>query len=93
MRVGESKVFTNISATTAAFALQGGKYGVTAAATGTGTIGLSRVAADGVTLVKVITDIAATTGYAVIDLPPGQYKVVIATFTAVYVDITRSSQE
>jgi hypothetical protein len=32
---------------------------------------------------------ATVNGYAVVDLPPGQYKYFIATFTAVYAVICR----
>lgn len=84
---GDAKIFSNIGATTATFALNGGKYGVAASATGAGTMGLQMVSADGSTLIPVHTVFAATLGYAVIDLPPGQYKFFIATFTAVYATI------
>jgi hypothetical protein len=85
----EAVSFSNISASTAAFTLRGGKYAVAASATGTGTMGLSMVGPDGSTLIPVFTAFSATTGYAVIDLPPGQYKFAIATFTAVYASICR----
>jgi hypothetical protein len=80
--------FSNISATTAAFTLAGGKYGIASTATGAGTMGLQMVGPDGATLVPVHTVFAATIGYAVVDLPPGQYKYFIATFTAVYAAIS-----
>jgi hypothetical protein len=86
---GDAKIFPNIGATTAAFELKGGKYGVAAFATGAGTMGLQMVAADGSTLIPVHTVFAATLGYAAVDLPPGQYKFFIATFTAVYATICR----
>jgi hypothetical protein len=79
--------FSNISATTAAFALAGGKYAIVANATGAGTMGLQILGPDGVTFIAVHTAFAAVTGFVVVDLPPGSYKFVIATFTAVYASI------
>jgi hypothetical protein len=38
--------------------------------------------------VKAITTIAATTGFANADLPPGQYNVVTTGFTNAFVSIT-----
>jgi hypothetical protein len=81
--------FSNIAATTAAFTLRGGKYLVSANATGAGSMGLSMLSPDGVTFNAVHTPFAAVTGFAVADLPPGSYKFVIATFTAVYASICR----
>jgi hypothetical protein len=89
--VTESKQFSNISATTAAFTLKGGKYGITVKATGaSGTIDLKALAVDGVTWVAAITQItgAAPAVYVTADLPPGQYRVEIGTYTGVYVAIT-----
>jgi hypothetical protein len=87
MSTNDSRAFANISATTSAFNLRGGKYAI--AATATGTMGLQMVGPDGTTLVPVHTVFAATIGYAAVDLPPGQYKFFIATFTAVYVSISQ----
>lgn len=80
--------FSNIAATTAAFALGGGKYAIVANATGAGTMGVQMLGADGTTYIAVHTAFAAVTGFVVVDLPPGTYKFVIATFTAVYVSIS-----
>lgn len=85
----EAKLFSNISATTAAFSLLGGKYAIAAAATGSGTMGLQMLGPDGATFIAAHTAFAAVTGLIVVDLPPGQYKFVIATFTAVYASICR----
>lgn len=85
----EAVNFSNIGATTAAFSLKGGKYAIAASATGTGTMGLQIVSLDGSTGIAVHTAFSATTGYTTVDLPPGQYKFVIATFTAVYASICR----
>jgi len=85
----ESVSFSNIGATTAAFELRGGKYAITAKATGAGTMGLQMQGPDGSTFLAVHTAFAAVTGFIVIDIPPGQYKFVIATFTAVFANICR----
>lgn len=87
----EGKAFTNISASTTAFPLNGGKYGVDVTATfGGGSAKLQKLLGDGSTFVSVATatDFTAA-GYAVIDLPPGQYRFTIATATAVYCAVTR----
>lgn len=84
----EQQVFSNISATTAAFTLRGGQYGVTAKGTwAAGSATLQRLAADGVTYVTCLTAFAAD-GYASVNLPSGTYKVAIVTATGVYIDIT-----
>lgn len=86
---GDAQTFSNIAATTAAFRLNGGKYAVAANASGTGTMGLQMVSPDGSTLIPVHTVFSATLGYATLDLPPGQYKFFVATFTAIYASICR----
>jgi hypothetical protein len=86
----ERQTHTNISASTAAFTLRGGTYGVTANATwGGGTAKLQKLAADDTTYVSVATaaDFAAD-GYTSINLPSGTYRWTIATATAIYLDIT-----
>lgn len=86
--LNERYYFENISATTAAFILKGGLYGVTANATwGGGSVTLQRLAADGSTYVTCLTAITAD-GYATVSLPPGTYKLAVATASAIYVDIT-----
>lgn len=87
----DGKAFSNIAATTAAFALLGGKYGAAAVATfGGGSVKLQTLGPDGSTWLSVLaaTDFAAA-GYAVVDLPPGQYRFTIATATAVYASVYR----
>lgn len=83
----ETVRFQNIAATTAAFALKGGRYDIIATATGAGTMGLQILAADGVTFIPVHTAFAAVTGFVTVDLPPGQYKFAISGFTAVFATI------
>jgi len=89
MTSSQAVSFSNIGATTAAFQLSGGKYAIMAAATGSGTMGLQILGPDGSTFIAAHTAFAAVTGFVVVDLPPGQYKFVIATFTAVYATICR----
>ena len=81
------KSFSNVSATTAAFTLPAGNYGVTVTATfGGGSVTLQRLAADASTYVTCLTALT-TAGYATVLLPSGTYRFAIATATAVYVDI------
>jgi roadblock/LC7 domain-containing protein len=83
----EKQEFSNISATTAAFTLRGGQYGVTVNGTfGGGSVTLQRAALDG-TYVTCLTAFTAA-GYATVNLPSGSYKVAVATATGVYVDVT-----
>jgi hypothetical protein len=86
--VTESKPFNvPAPANTAAFTLKGGKYAVITKSTGAGTIDLTAMASDNTTFVKTITTIAATAGFAVIDLPPGQYRFEITGFTLNFVSV------
>jgi hypothetical protein len=87
----DGKAFSNIAATTAPFSLLGGKYGAAAVATfGGGSVKLQTLGPDNSTWLSVLaaTDFAAA-GYAVIDLPAGQYRFTIATATAVYASVFR----
>jgi hypothetical protein len=87
----EGKSFLNISATTAAFTLQGGKYAACAVATfGGGSVKLQTLLADGSTWQSVSSATDFTTaGYGVVDLPPGQYRFTIAAATAVFCAVVR----
>lgn len=81
--------FSNISATTAAFTLKGGLYGLTVSATfGGGNVGLQRFAPDASTYVPVMTALTAA-GYVSVSLPPGTYKLAVTTATAVYADLVQ----
>jgi hypothetical protein len=87
----DGAIFSNISATTAAFQLRGGKYGAASVATfGGGSVKLQTLGPDGSTWLSLstATDFAAA-GYAVIDLPAGQYRFTIATATAVFASVYR----
>lgn len=85
--LSEKVYFENIAATTAAFLLQGGLYGVTISATfGPGSVALQRLAQDATTYVTCLTAFTAA-GYATVSLPPGTYRFLVTTTTAIYVDI------
>ncbi len=87
----DSKLFSNISASTSPFVLEGGKYGVAAVATfGGGSVKLQALLPDGSTYASVSsgTDLAAA-GYATVDLTPGTYRFTIATATAVYCSVAK----
>lgn len=83
----ESVSYTNISATPATFTLRGGCYGVIAKATwGGGSVTLQRLSADNTTYVTMLTAFSAD-GYAAVNLPAGTYRFLVATATAIYVEI------
>lgn len=90
MRAPESKLpLNNVAADSAAFTLLGGKYCIDAVATfGGGSLTLQRLGPDGVTQITATAAILAA-GTVNVDLPPGQYKVAVATATAAYLRITR----
>lgn len=86
----QSVKFSNISATTAAFTLTGGKYGAAVVATfGGGSVKLQALGPDASTWLSVasVTDFTAA-GYGTVDLPPGQYRFTIATASAIYASVT-----
>jgi hypothetical protein len=85
--LNETRAFTNISATTSAFFLRGGLYGVTSKGTW-GTATLQRLAADASTYVTCLTAFSAD-GYATVSLPPGTYRLLLAGATGVYIDIVQ----
>lgn len=83
-------VYSNQAAgTLTPFTLRGGSYWIETSSTGAGTIDLQKLGPDGTTYTARITQITAVAGQQTISLPPGTYRVVIATFTANYVEITR----
>lgn len=88
------KPFNNAAAGTVTFELRGGRYAVEFAGTGTGTVDVKGLGPDGATFIAVgVTQITATTGYQVVELPPGQYEAIIATFTANFLTLTRVPAE
>lgn len=83
---------SNISATTSAFALRGGRYMCAASATwGGGTVKLQVLGPDDSTYLDLPTGTSFTANgtAAALDLPPGQYRVNVATATAVYFSVVR----
>ena len=81
--------FSNVSATPAVFVLVGGQYGITCSATfGGGSATLQVLSLDGSTWISVLPAFTSS-GFANIDLPPGQYRVLIATATAVYFTVSK----
>lgn len=89
MHAQEAVIFSNIAATTASFELKGGRYQFAASATfNGGSVGLQQLGPDGATFLSVVTPITVKGGQ-VLDLPPGQYQVVIVTATAVFASIVR----
>ena len=84
----ESYQFSNISATTGAVALQGGKYGLAISATwNAGNAQLETLSQDGSTWINVGTAISAN-GFSTYNLPAGQYRLAITSATAVYAALT-----
>lgn len=91
MRAVDGYKASNIDASTAAFALRGGKYAVCVEATfGGGSVKLQVLGPIGSTYFSVAsgTDFTAA-GFATVDLPAGMYRLTIATATAAYANITR----
>jgi hypothetical protein len=87
-RLNEALTFSNIAATTAAFTLAAGNYGVTVHATfGGGSVTLQRLSADATTYITCLTAFTAD-GYASVSLPSGSYRLTVATATGIYADIT-----
>lgn len=86
----DGKSFDNIDATTDPFELYGGRFGIIAHATswGGGSATLNVLADDNTTWVLAATAITAD-GTALVDLPPGQYQVAIATATGVFFSLVR----
>lgn len=67
--------------------LRGGNYGVTAkAAWGGGSVTLQRLSPDNTTYITVMTAFTAD-GYQNANLPGGTYRLLVATATAIYVDV------
>ena len=90
----------NVTAPGSAVELKGGKYMLIASGTWntTGTVGIDALSADGSTWCPVVmytsdggslTAIKGANGTAVMDLAPGQYRLNVATVTAVYASLTR----
>lgn len=89
-RALDGKSFLNISATTAAFTLDGGTYSADFMATwGGGSVALQKLAADGSTYITVTSASWTVNDTAIVMLPAGTYRFAVTTATAVYVNIRR----
>ena len=83
-------LFSALSADTAAFRVLGGLYGMSVAATfGGGSVDLQMLMPDGSTYQSVLSAAFTAAGEKLVDLPPGKYKVVISTATAVQGSLVR----
>lgn len=89
MRANETFTLSNKAAGTYTFPLRGGQYWVEFNGTGSGTFDLKKLGPDGSTYTARITQITATVGQQTVFLPPGNYEIVIATFTANYAEVSR----
>lgn len=69
--------YSNISATTAAFTLAGGRYAIAVKASTYGSVTLQVLGPDAATYLTAATAIVAD-GCALIDAPPGTYKILVA---------------
>jgi hypothetical protein len=85
----DAKSFSNISATTAAFYLKGGLYVLSAVATfGGGSIDVQMLGPDQTTWLALPTPAHLTAnGTVQTYLPPGQYRVLVTTATAVFCSV------
>ena len=84
----QSIKFTNLGiAATAPFTLKGGRYLVLANSGGASTFDLTAVSADGSTFVKVMATIT-TSGFAIVEVAPGQYRVEIGAVGTANISIT-----
>jgi hypothetical protein len=92
-RSNDSNLYSSASATTSpVFMLKGGKYAVscTAGTWGSGSVTLEYLGPDGATYLAVSTGATfAANGYTVVDLPPGDYKWVVASATTIAAQAVR----
>lgn len=115
MRAGESLTWFNVAAgtygasqarnaragsSTTDFVLQGGTYQIGIVCTGTPSLAIKQLGADGVTYetVYIVPDAAPGTpavalilsgAFGKVTVPPGRFQIVIGTSTANYVNLTR----
>lgn len=71
-------IFLNISATTAAFVLRGGRYSIKCKASTYGTVTLQNLLDDATTWATADTAFAADGFHGAVDLPPGSYRFAVA---------------
>jgi hypothetical protein len=86
--VAETKKFVSLGiGNTASFTLKGGRYLVLCNSGGASTFDVTALSADGTNFVKCMATIT-TTGFAVIDVGPGQYRVEIGAAGTANISIT-----
>jgi hypothetical protein len=85
----DAQLFSNISASTAAFTLHGGYYLISAIATfGGGSVELQALGPDQSTWLSLPTALKITANGTIAGyLPPGQYRFTVTTATAVYASV------
>lgn len=94
MRAHESFNFQNISATTDSFMLQGGAYVLDAVGNfNGGSATLQRQGPDGATFITAATALSAVGTSGSLALPPGTYKIALATATGLSVSVIRIPAE
>lgn len=96
MRAGEALVNTfSAAGSTAAIYLDGGVYCLAAhsASWGGGNVTVDMLLPDGTTWFKSTVLVLSADGYVIGDLPPGQYRLTLATTTAANVAVTRVPRE
>ena len=76
----------NTGAGTYPFSLNSNKYTISVMGAGFGTVTWNVIGGDGVTAVPLMPSFTAN-GFATIDLPAGDYNIVVATATGVYVNV------
>jgi hypothetical protein len=93
--IADSVVYSNVATTQGPLILvKGGTFGVTVSFTGSGSVILNKLSADGSAYVPceningVATGFTAN-GYQVFKLPTGTYEFVVTTVTAVYIELLR----
>lgn len=90
MSAGDGAFFSNISATTDPFPLDGGVYVVDALATwSSGTVTLQRLGPDGANYLTAATALSADGTSGGVVLSRGTYRFAVATATGVYVGVSR----
>lgn len=90
MRALEGFSYSNISATTAAFAIKfGGIFVLSTVGQGFGSVTLQLLGADGTTWLTAATAVIANGVTGALYLPAGQYRFAISAATGVYLNLIR----
>ena len=91
MRAQEGFKHSALGATSSdSFELTGGAYAMDAIATwNAGSITLQRLGPDGATYITAATALSADGTTGALALPPGTYKIAVATATGIWVSVSR----